>query len=550
MVFVAPTPSSLLNAIASYDGHLIGASRTGSGKTRTFFNAIAYISSVTNNGVRWFCASGKMSLWMGLEQQKAEDGQDRVLNVSLSNPSTIEPLLERLRWAVAIQEAREKERIKKKQAGLTPNPRPFYFVIDEWLIVLKVAKKRGDKAYQELINLVECLIFKGREDKCYVWLLAQGHQCGSLHLDKDLRRNLGVIALGGAGNYQSITAAISDGDLIEDSTDRDRLRLQYQHLVSEDPQGRIYYSSIGGHKVARMEQLPDAESQVFFAPDKQRQKLEDLYQQPTPKTSNSSEPNSSSPHQTTTSTTSAEQTLREREVRVQEEKLQLKIRQHLDKSLSAEERWNFVTLATGIIVFTIYVVPPFSGTLQAAWRAASKTGQAIKQAVTGVDRTASYWAPNLKNTPQKGEKIAGYTVTSPYGKRPPPVEGASEDHRGADFDTPIGTNLYAIAKPGEFIDVKCWNDKGGGGLVASYQSQGWKFQYLHLSKCSSGKHTGGSVIAQSGQSGLGSGAHWHFEMIDPNGKKIPPYTGYAWWALTGEAPQPFLVQKNDSNPKN
>jgi murein DD-endopeptidase MepM/ murein hydrolase activator NlpD len=538
MISVAPPPV-LLDAIAQYDGHLIGASRTGSGKTRTFFNAIAHISTITNNGVRWFCASGKMSLWMGMEQQTAEDGQPRVLNVSLSNSSSIEPLLQRLRWAVAIQEAREQERLTKKLAGLVPNPRPYYFVIDEWLIVLKVAKKYGQKAYQELIDLVECLIFKGREDKCYVWLMAQGHQCGSLHLDKDLRRNLGVIALGGAGNYQSITAAISDTDLIEDSSDRDRLRLQYQQLITEDPQGRIYYSSIGGHKVARMEQLPDAESQTLFAPDQQRQKLEDLYQQSTHKPQESAQPKSS-----------PEPSLHEREVKAKELELQLKVRQYLDKSLSPEDKWNFATLATGVIVFTIYVIPPFSGALQTAWRGTVKAGQAVKQLVTGTDSNASYWAPNLKSSPKKGEKIAGYTVTSVFGKREAPVEGASTFHRGVDVGTPIGTNLYAIAKPGEFIDVKCWQDKGGGGLVASYQSQGWKFQYLHLSKCSSGKHTGGSIIAQSGNSGIGSGAHWHFEMVNATGEKVPPYTGYAWWALTGEAPQPFLTQKNDSNPKN
>lgn len=536
MVSVAPPPA-LLNAIAQYDGHLIGASRTGSGKTRTFFNAIAHISTITNNGVRWFCASGKMSLWMGMEQQIAEDNQPRVLNVALSNPSSIEPLLQRLRWAVAIQEAREQERLTKKLAGLVPNPRPYYFVIDEWLIVLKVAKKYGQKAYQELIDLVECLIFKGREDKCYIWLMAQGHQCGSLHLDKDLRRNLGVIALGGAGNYQSVTAAISDADLVEDSSDRDRLRLQYQQLVAENPQGRIYYSSIGGHRVARMEQLPDAESQTIFAPDQQRQKLEDLYQQPTTKPQ---KPQSQV----------QEPSLHEREVKAKELELQLKIRQYLDKSLSPEDRWNFVTLATGVIVFTIYIIPPFSGALQAAWRGTVKTGQALKQVVTGVDATANYWAPNLKNTPQKGDKIAGYVVSSTFGPRNAPVAGASTFHKGVDIATPVGTSLYAIAKPGETIDVKCWNDNGGGGLVASFQSQGWKFQYLHLSKCSSGKHKGGSVIAQSGNSGIGSGAHLHFEMVKPTGEKIPPYTGYAWWALTGDAPQPFLTQKNDSNPKN
>ncbi|MDF0552191.1 M23 family metallopeptidase [Kamptonema sp. UHCC 0994] len=142
----------------------------------------------------------------------------------------------------------------------------------------------------------------------------------------------------------------------------------------------------------------------------------------------------------------------------------------------------------------------------------------------------------LSQPPQVGNAIAGYKVTSGFGPRVAPVAGASTYHYGVDVGTPVGTSLYAIGTPGKKVKVRCWNDAKGGGLVASYETGGIAFDYLHLSKCADGEHAVGSIIAQSGNSGIGTGAHLHFQQRDSTGKKVPPESGLIWWSLTGRKP--------------
>jgi murein DD-endopeptidase MepM/ murein hydrolase activator NlpD len=135
------------------------------------------------------------------------------------------------------------------------------------------------------------------------------------------------------------------------------------------------------------------------------------------------------------------------------------------------------------------------------------------------------FAPDLARTPSKGEKIARWVVTSPWGYRNTGIPGASTFHRGVDVDAKVGTPVYAIGKPGTTVDVRCWQDSKGGGLVASYETLGIAFDYLHLSQCSDGKHNAGSIIARSGDSGIGA-AHFHFSQRDARGQKVPPQKAY------------------------
>jgi murein DD-endopeptidase MepM/ murein hydrolase activator NlpD len=60
------------------------------------------------------------------------------------------------------------------------------------------------------------------------------------------------------------------------------------------------------------------------------------------------------------------------------------------------------------------------------------------------------------------------------------------------------------------------------------------FQSLHLmaNSCRSGAFTAGEQIAQTGDSGLGTGAHYDFR-VKINGKVVPPETRFLESALTG-----------------
>lgn len=149
-------------------------------------------------------------------------------------------------------------------------------------------------------------------------------------------------------------------------------------------------------------------------------------------------------------------------------------------------------------------------------------------------------APDFSQTPKKGEAIPGtpFRVTSPWGPRNTGIPGASTYHKGVDANTPTGTRLYLIGKPGQEVNVKCWRDGNGGGLVASYSLGSVSFDYLHLSQCQAGKSKAGQVIALSGDSGVGS-AHFHLTQKNAKGEKVPPQMGYLIWSLTGREPRPI-----------
>jgi len=145
-------------------------------------------------------------------------------------------------------------------------------------------------------------------------------------------------------------------------------------------------------------------------------------------------------------------------------------------------------------------------------------------------------------TPATGDVVAGFEVSDEYGIRPVhPVTGAlNVPHNGVDLATPIGTPIYAVGKAGDETTVKCWWDVDGGGWVVNQTADsfpGYVFQSLHMSEngCREGKSEAGEVIAYSGNSGLGTGAHYDFR-VKIDGEYVPPATKYLESAVTGEPP--------------
>ncbi len=152
---------------------------------------------------------------------------------------------------------------------------------------------------------------------------------------------------------------------------------------------------------------------------------------------------------------------------------------------------------------------------------------------------------NVKDivTPKTGDTVAGYPVSDEYGIRPfHPVTGAPNvPHNGVDLATPVGTPIHAVGKAGDVTTVKCWWDDGGGGWVVNQTAESYPdyvFQSLHMSKngCRAGKSEAGEVIAFSGNSGLGTGAHYDFR-VKIDGSYVPPATKYVESAMTGEPPK-------------
>ena len=103
-------------------------------------------------------------------------------------------------------------------------------------------------------------------------------------------------------------------------------------------------------------------------------------------------------------------------------------------------------------------------------------------------------------------------VTSKYGYRPHPVTGRYQHHAGIDFRASKGTRVYAT-KAGRVIFA---GRKGGyGKLVGIEHADHFTTWYGHLShiRVKNGQTVSqGRVIGLSGNTGISTGPHLHFEI--------------------------------------
>ena len=112
-------------------------------------------------------------------------------------------------------------------------------------------------------------------------------------------------------------------------------------------------------------------------------------------------------------------------------------------------------------------------------------------------------------------------MSSPFGRRSRPTAGASTYHKGVDWATPIGTPIYASS--GGVVAKAGWG-KGYGYVVYINHPDGRQTRYAHLSKVlvSVGQSVSqGDRIALSGNTGVSSGPHVHFEILINGVQKDP-----------------------------
>ena len=103
-------------------------------------------------------------------------------------------------------------------------------------------------------------------------------------------------------------------------------------------------------------------------------------------------------------------------------------------------------------------------------------------------------------------------VTSKYGYRPHPVTGRYQFHKGIDFRASTGTRVYA-SKGGRVIFA---GRKGGYGKIVGIEHEGnFTTWYGHLSRISVKRGqtvNQGKIIGLSGNTGISTGPHLHFEI--------------------------------------
>jgi murein DD-endopeptidase MepM/ murein hydrolase activator NlpD len=117
--------------------------------------------------------------------------------------------------------------------------------------------------------------------------------------------------------------------------------------------------------------------------------------------------------------------------------------------------------------------------------------------------------------------ISGGRITSYFGRRTAPTKGASSYHKAIDWGTPVGTSV--MASSGGTVTKAGWGS-GYGYCVYIQHPDGTETRYAHLSKVlvSAGQTVKqGQKIALSGNTGVSTGPHLHFE-IRINGVAVDP----------------------------
>ena len=116
-------------------------------------------------------------------------------------------------------------------------------------------------------------------------------------------------------------------------------------------------------------------------------------------------------------------------------------------------------------------------------------------------------------------------VTSPYGNRIHPVLGYSKFHSGIDIGVGSGNPIYS-AKSGVVILSQYYY--GYGNAVIVDHGNGLSTLYAHLSSLGVSKGNWvnqGQVIAYSGNTGISTGPHLHYE-VRVNGSTVNPMSYY------------------------
>ena len=117
--------------------------------------------------------------------------------------------------------------------------------------------------------------------------------------------------------------------------------------------------------------------------------------------------------------------------------------------------------------------------------------------------------------------ISGGRQSSGFGRRKAPTKGASTYHKGIDWATPVGTAV--MASSGGTVVKAGWGS-GYGYVVYINHADGRQTRYGHLSKVlvSPGQTVSqGQKIALSGNTGVSTGPHVHFEILINNTQVNP-----------------------------
>jgi murein DD-endopeptidase MepM/ murein hydrolase activator NlpD len=121
--------------------------------------------------------------------------------------------------------------------------------------------------------------------------------------------------------------------------------------------------------------------------------------------------------------------------------------------------------------------------------------------------------------------VDGARISSGFGMRFHPVLGYTRMHKGIDFAVPVGTPVMAAGAG--VVESAGWSN-GYGNFMLINHGNTYATGYGHLSRFAPGVHKGshvhqGEVVAYSGNTGMTTGPHLHYE-IRINKVQVNPLT--------------------------
>jgi len=168
---------------------------------------------------------------------------------------------------------------------------------------------------------------------------------------------------------------------------------------------------------------------------------------------------------------------------------------------------------------------PSSGYHKAVEKVTYLNSKAIKSEVV-MEEIVAEAVPKIvekgtKIPPTYIKPISGGRLTSTFGTRTATIRGMTTNHGAVDWATPIGTSV--VASCGGRVSFAGWKSSYGYCIFIEHPD-GRQTRYAHLSKVlvSAGQTVAqGEKIALSGNTGVSTGPHVHFE-IRIGGKAVDP----------------------------
>lgn len=150
---------------------------------------------------------------------------------------------------------------------------------------------------------------------------------------------------------------------------------------------------------------------------------------------------------------------------------------------------------------------------QITYRNDKEVGKEIVKEEVVMEAVPKIVERGTKVPPTYIKPVSGGRLTSRFGRRTSPTRGASSNHKGIDWGVPTGSSV--MASSGGTVTRAGWS--GGYGYVVYIKHPGGtETRYAHLSKVlvSVGQTVKqGEKIALSGNTGISTGPHLHFEIL-------------------------------------